>query len=100
MAKRFSFAPLTLATALTISGCYDWKSIGYLEPGGSPPSASRVSGESCGTAFTPMIYEAVQQARTAQTGTVALKNVEITLDLFRFPTGCANVTAEPVKGGN
>jgi hypothetical protein len=99
MTKRISFALIVLAATMALSGCFDWKSIGYLEPGGSPPGASKVSRESCGWSFfAPVIYEAVQQAKTAQPGTMALKNVEITLEFF--PKNCASVTAEPVKGRN
>ena len=80
---------------MALAGCADWKSIGYLEPGGSPPGASKVSGENCSTkAYIPVLYNAVEKA-LAKSGTLSLQNVEIVLD--PFPTLCATVTGEPIK---
>jgi hypothetical protein len=82
---------------LSLTGClsFDYKSVGYLEPGGTNPGASKISGKNCDWAHKPIIYRAIENALNAQSGTVALKNAELVVTVGVPP--CAEIQGEPVR---
>jgi len=99
MTKRISFTLVTLTAALALSGCWNWGTIGYIEPGKAVPGGAKMSGKDCSAAVTSTwIDEVLNKVYQSQSGTIALKNVEITLEQRSFDM-CLIVEGEPVRAG-